>query len=149
MAGIAEEIALLAEAALLIAPELVEVPLLGRLLVNFAHGSGGETAALEKLQEQQRELERRTRERIRRNAKRVIKASDAMKCVEDNLNAGRGAINFAKNVVKVIRGLPTDPLVQNEIFDCIESKLLGQGSKRTYVTRTAYHRPSRGHGHGR
>jgi hypothetical protein len=149
MAGIAEEVALLAEAALIIAPELAEIPVLGRLLVIAARRSGGEIEAMEKLQAQAKELERQTRDRIQRNAKRVIKASDAMRCVQDNLSAGRGAINFAKNVVKVIRGLPAEPLVENEIFACIEAKLLGQKSKRTRVTRTAYHRPSRGHGHGR
>lgn len=154
MPGIAEIGAEIVEVALTFIPSLEGIPVLGRILRLIAPGGGNDFKALEELQAQanKRKTDRATR--IAKNARYVIKASDAMQCVEDNLMTGAVWLALGKSFVNILtKSIGFEPgagdLLAQQIFLCIESKVLKQTSRRTLVQRKAYHRPSRGHGHGR
>lgn len=152
MATVIEVGAPLVETALTFAPWLVDVPVLGRILLAISPGGGNEFAAQEALQAQLRRLETDRRTRIDRNARYVIKASDAMQCVETHvmnggllLAIGRGIIN---TVAGKVGGTIPDVLC-DRVFTCIESKVLKQTGRRVKKTKKWYGRPARGHGRGR
>jgi hypothetical protein len=151
MAGIAEIGAALAEAALIVAPELVDIPVVGRILVALAAHSGGETKAIEELQNllEKKKLDRQTR--IQKNARYVLKASEAMKCVETHLLKPAVVVTLARGLIEALRGRDTSAfdLLANDIFTCIEEHVLRQDTPRVISTKRQYHRPARGHGHGR
>jgi hypothetical protein len=142
----------LVETALTFAPWLLEVPVLGRILRLVAPNGGNESHAIEQLlrQANKRKTDRKTR--IERNNRYVLKASDAMQCVEDNLMSG--AVWFALgrfflNNVAGVAGSDAGEILIDKIFACIESKVLKQTGKRTKKKNVTYFaRPAKGHGHG-
>ena len=152
MASPIEIIAPIAEAALVVLPELVEVPILGRLLLSLAPAHGSDTKALEELikQAERKKTERKTR--IERNARYVLKASDAMQCVENALVDGKILLAFAKGLASIIwRGTGDAPdILINQIWTCIEEHVLRQDTPRVVGDhKSKYVRPRKGHGHGR
>jgi hypothetical protein len=153
MPGVAEIGAEAAETALTFAPWLVDVPVLGRILLVLSPGGGNDLQAQEQLQKaaEEKKTERKTREQ--RAARYVLKASDAMQCVETNLMNGSVLLAIGKAILNtVFRRTPvTGPdLLCDKIFTCIEQKTLRQDSPRPPHPKTISNpRPARGHGHGR
>lgn len=151
---ISEIIPELVDAALVIEPALVDVPVLGKLLIFLQQGSGGETKALEKLEEiaKKKQTERKTRKQ--RNERYVLKASDAMDCVEKHLMSGGLLLSLGRGIVNALSGSgagSAPDLLLDQIWTCIEEKVLRQDTPRVLVEVSGkeYHRPAKGHGHGR
>lgn len=142
----------LVETALTFAPWLVDVPVLGRICLLLSPHGGNDLKALEELQRQadQKKTDRKTR--VDQNARYVLKASDAMKCVEENICNGGVLLALGKAILNTLAGkggAAAPDILTEKIFVCIESKTLRQDTPRRKLTRTAYHRPARGHGRGR
>jgi len=143
----------LVETALTFAPWLENVPVLGRILRLIAPNGGDESKAVEDLlrQANKRKTDRRTR--IERNNRYVLKASDAMQCVEDNLMSGAVWLalgRFFLNNVAGVAGSDAGEILIDKIFLCIESKVLKQtGRRKKKVGKTWVGRPAKGHGRGR
>ena len=141
------------ETALTFAPWLVDVPVLGRILLLLAPGGGNDFKAIEELQRlaNKRKTERATR--IAKQARYVLKASDAMQCVEENLMNGSFLLSIGKALLNTVAGGlgPTSALelLTNRVFECIEEHTLKQTNRRRKKKETYYARPARGHGHGR
>jgi hypothetical protein len=115
-------------------PALQNVKLIRGLLVPL-HNTGqfNETKALEELQGQ-RDKNKKEREKLRqKNNIHVIKISDAMKCVEDNLYEGKAAIAFAKALLSTITGKGQDfgDVMFQKISQCMIDKALQQKNKRS------------------
>lgn len=143
----------LVAATLSFVPELVNVPVLGRILLLFAPGGGDDLKAQEALEAAaQKTLEDRA-QRIKRNARYVLKASEAMKCVEASLGNGGFLLSLGKALVNQVAGgvtgVSAPDLIMDRIFECIEKKVLPQTSKRTQEVKHYYGRPAAGHGKGR
>jgi len=146
---------ILVETVITVAPWLLRIPVLGALLLLLAPEGGNDFRAIEDLERaaNKRKTERKTR--IERNARYVLKASDAMKCVEENILGGSILLAFGKGLLNIIARRIGDPLssapdlLMDAIFTCIEQKTLTQTNRRTKFKGTYYARPSRGHGHGR
>lgn len=153
MPTIIEEIPALADAALVIAPALAEVPVIGRLIVVIAQGHGNETHALEQLEEQAKKKKTERDTRIKRNARYVIKASEAMRCVENSMTASTLLLSFGRGILNTIKGSgagSAPDLVMDRIFTCIEEHVLRQDTPRVFSRAIrGYKRPAKGHGHGR
>jgi hypothetical protein len=142
----------LVETALTFAPWLIDVPVLGRICLILSPGGGNDLKALEQLQAQAEQTRTKTRTAIKENARYVLKASDAMKCVQDTLADGGVMLALGKAILNSLanKGGATAPdILTEKIFLCIESKILSQKSKRVKFTGSFYHRPSLGHGRGR
>ena len=121
-------------------------------MINFAPGGANETKALENLEEviQKKKTERKTR--VERNARYVIKASEAMLCVEKHLMDGKVLLAIGKGLVNAILGRGADgpDLLLDAIWTCIEENVLRQDTPRVIGSpRGKYVRPRKGHGHGR
>jgi hypothetical protein len=143
----------LVETALTFAPWLVDIPVLGRILVLFAPHGGNDIKALEELQRSADQKKQERTDRIKKNARYVLKASDAMQCVADSLGNGGFLLELGKALLNQVAGRTTGvsapDVLMDKIFACIESKTLRQDTPRTLVERKSYHRPARGHGKGR
>lgn len=154
MANVIELIPEAVEAAILLFPELVDIPIAGRILIAIAGKHPGEPNPVEELQKvaDKKKTDRKTR--IEHNARYVIKASEAMKCVEENLMNGQVLTSFLKGLVNAILGRTSggsapDILVE-KIFTCIEEHVLRQDTPRVIGDHSSkYVRPRKGHGHGR
>ncbi len=150
--AIAEIVSPIVEAALIIAPELLNVPVLGRVLIALTGGHpGSEHKALEDLQrsaDDQKKARQKVRDRL---GHRVIKVSDALQCAETTLFDGKLLLLVGKAIVKNISGAPTDvgALQYEPIERCMIQKMLSQSStKKVGGWKQTYHRPAKGHGHG-
>lgn len=143
----------LVETAITFAPWLTEIPVLGRILTLFAPDGGNELKALEVLEAAALKKKQDRATRIKKNARYVLKASDAMQCVESSLGNGAFLLALGRALLNTVAGRSTGAsapdLLTDKIFSCIESKVLKQTSKRVKVTETFYHRPAKGHGKGR
>jgi hypothetical protein len=151
MPGVVEIPALLAEAAMIMMPALVEVPILGRLLILIAGGHANEGKAIESLEEQAQKKKTERKTRIEKNARYVIKASKAMECVEKNIMNGNFLLAIGRGIANAFLGrtdFAPDVLVER-IFECIEQNVLRQDTPRVKKEKKYWGRPSRGHGHGR
>lgn len=144
---------LLVETVVTLAPELEQIPILGRILSIFAPGGGSDIKLLDALEAQRQRTEQKRQTRVKRNARYVLKASDAMKCVSDTLNSPQFLLALGKSLTKILIGpesaADAPDILTGKIFDCIESKVLSQKRPRVKQTVTYYARPSRGHGKGR
>jgi hypothetical protein len=142
------------EAALIVAPELLEIPILGKILLSLTggHAPGSETKALEQL-EKSKETQKATRTKVRDRLKhRVIKVSDALQCCEDTCFDGRLLLHVGKALVKTIAGDTTEvgQLQYEKIERCMVKKMLTQSRpKQLRGWKQPYHRPARGHGIGK
>lgn len=143
----------LVETALTFAPWLEDIPVLGRILLIFSPSGGNDLKALEELQAALKAKEQERATKIRNNARYVLKASDAMQCVENTLGNDGILLALGRALLNTVAGRATGAsapdALMDSIFACIESKVLSQKSKRTKVERTFYHRPAKGHGSGR
>jgi hypothetical protein len=151
MAGIAEIIPEVAGGALVIMPELANIPVIGRLLVIAAGAGITDTQAIEKLQEQANKKKTDRKTRRDRNNRYVLKASDAMQCVENNLMDGTLLLSVVKGLANVLLGRAdaAPDIILDKIWTCIEEHVLRQDTPRVKHTGTYFARPSKGHGHGR
>ncbi len=152
MPGIIEIVSPLVEAALIVAPELVNIPVLGKLLLGLSGGNPmNEAQAVEQVQKQADDA-KKTRQKVQdRLGHRVIKVSDALKCVDATLTDGKLLLTLAKALVKNIAGTPTDigQLQYDPIQNCMIQKMLSQsGKKDLRGWKQPYHRPARGRGKG-
>lgn len=135
----------------MIAPDLASIPVVGRILIAIAAGHGSDTEAVEKLQAEANKLKTQRQTRITRNGRYVLKASDAMKCVETHLMSGGVLLAFGKGLVNILTGKSgaAPDLLFDQIATCIEEHVLRQDTPRVISDKRRYHRPSRGHGKGR
>jgi hypothetical protein len=150
--ALAEIVSPLVEAALVIAPELVDIPVLGRVLLALSGAKPlDDTKAIEQLQRQEEEA-KKTRQKVRdRLGHRVIKVSDALDCVEKTLFDGRLLLLLGKAIIKTIAGTSTQvgSLQYDPIAQCMIQKMLSQSGKKTLRSwKQPYHRPAIGHGKG-
>jgi hypothetical protein len=148
--ALVELVSPLVEAALIVAPELINVPVLGKVLQALTGGHpGSEHKALEELQ-RSADDQKKTRQKVRdRLGHRVIKVSDALACVEATLFDGKLLLLLGKAIVKNLAGAPTDigSLQYDPVQRCMIQKMLSQSSKKTLRTwKQDQHRPSKGHG---
>jgi len=138
--------------AVALAPVLLELPVVGRFLATFQPTPESETKAVEEIQKKA-DQEKKTRQKKRdENNKYVIKVSDAMDCVEDNLGEGGILWEFAKSIAHIVTGgdSRTGPdVILDNIYNCLEENRLRQDTPRVTSTKRGPHRPARGHGAGR
>lgn len=143
----------LVAAALSFAPGLVDIPVLGKILILFAPGGGDDLKAQEALEAAAKKTLQDRAQRVQKNARYVLKASEAMKCVEHSLGNGGFLLALGKALVNQVAGgatgISAPDLIMDRIFECIEKKVLPQTSKRTQEVKHYYGRPARGHGKGR
>lgn len=154
MPGPIEIIVPLVETAITILPELLDIPILGRILLTLAPGGGNDTKALENLEKiaQQKKTERQTRRD--RNERYVLKASDALDCCEKQIFSPAILFAMVKGLANAITGKPdtSADILYDQIATCIEEHVLRQDTPRTQPRaerRGPYARPARGHGKGR
>lgn len=150
--ALVEIVSPLVEAALIVAPELLDIPVLGKILLGLSGGQPiNEAQALEKLQGSL-ENQKKTRQKVRdKLGHRVIKVSDALKCAEDTIFDGKLLLRIGQSIVKNIAGTPTDSgaLMYDPIEKCMIQKMLTQSRPKTLRSwKQTYHRPSIGHGKG-
>jgi len=133
-------------------PQLLRIPLLGRLLSAFRQSPYKDSQAIENLQKAS-DKAKQTRVRLKHeNNHRVIKVSDAMQCVEDQLADGRLAWTLFKSLGATIIGLEGSDAAEatmQSIFECFVRKRLSQSRPRETTRRTTHGRPALGHGRGR
>lgn len=154
MPGVVEIGGEIVEVALTFVPGLADVPVLGRILLALAPGGGNESKALEDLQKQAESKKTERDTRIKRNARYVIKASDAMECVQKNIMNGGFLLSIGKGIINTVLGkggkLSAPDLMTDRIFTCIEEHVLRQDTPRVKGEPSGkYVRPRKGHGHGR
>jgi hypothetical protein len=152
MPGVGEIGAEAAEIALTMAPWLVDVPVLGRILLLLNPAGGNDLKAQEELQKQAEKKKQDNQTRIARNGRYVIKASEAMKCVDKTVNSGGVLLAFGKAILNTLRGVGSNAgdILTERIFLCIEENVLRQDTPRPKHSKTITNpRPARGHGHGR
>lgn len=152
MPAVIEEVPLLAEAALFLAPALGNVPVIGRLILLLAGGHHGDHQAVEKLAKQADKKKTDRKTRIQRNARYVIKASDAMECVEKNIMNGRFLLLLGRGLLNTLWGQgdsSAPDLMVDRIFTCIEEHVLRQDTIRRSQRTSKIGRPAKGHGYGR
>ncbi len=154
MASVIEIVAPVVETAITILPELLDVPILGRILLTLAPGGGNDFKALEELQKvaDKKKTDRKTRKE--RNARYVLKASDALECCEKQIYSAEILLAMAKGLANAILGKPTTSadILFDQIANCIEEHVLRQDTVRTQPRaqrRGKYGRPAKGHGKGR
>ena len=132
-------------------PQLLEIPLLGRILSAFRQVPFNDARQIEALQSSA-DKNKATRTKLKReNNKHVIKVNDAMQCVEDQLADGRLAWTLFKSFGSVLAGNASDAadVTMQQIFDCMKRKTLSQRSTRVHEpTKTGYTRSPSGHGRG-
>ena len=124
MAGIVDVVGVAAETALTFMPFLVDVPVLGRILISLAPGGGNDLKAIEELQKvaDAKKTDRKTR--IQKNARYVLKASDAMECVQTHLMNGGVLLAVGKGLINAVlgrSGAAGPDLLADRIFTCIET----------------------------
>jgi hypothetical protein len=152
MPGVTEIGTEAAEVILTMAPWAADIPVLGRILLWLSPGGGNDLKAQEELQKQADAKKQDVKTVIDRNARYVIKASEAMKCVDATVNSGGVLLAFGKAILNTLRGRPGNAgdILTDRIFLCIEEHVLRQDTPRPKHTKTVlYPRPARGHGKGR
>jgi hypothetical protein len=115
-----------------VGPVIGRVPLLGKIIPFLQAGELNEAKALEQLQsEMDKNKKQRTKARQEQN-KHVIKISDAMQCVEENLN-GKFLLSIGRAVLNALTGKPDNAgdILYDAIFQCMLSKALQQNNARS------------------
>ncbi len=154
MPGVTEIGEIAAETILTVAPWLADVPVIGRILLFFSPGGGNDLKAQEQLEKEAQKKKQDNQTRTDRNARYVIKASEAMKCVDKTVNSGGVLLALGKAILNTIRGGTAAPnagdILTDRIFTCIEEHVLRQDTPRPKHKKTISNpRPARGHGKGR
>ncbi len=128
-----EEVPEVVKVATSFVPALRNIKLIRGLIIPLqGTGQFNETKALEEMESQKRKNQE---ERVRLKKKynhNVIKISDAMKCVEDNVFDGKLAIAFSKAFLNTITGTKVDvgDILWGRISGCMIGKALQQKNKR-------------------
>lgn len=152
MPSVIEEIPEIIRTALILMPELANIPVLGRIaLLLSGTNQLNDTHALEEFSKaKERQKAQREKERDE-NARYVIKVSEALKCVDDSLFDTTILMAFLKGLINVIVGKTQtmDDLMYDKIKQCILENRLRQDTPRVFSKTFRYHRPSKGHGKGR
>lgn len=154
MPGVTEIGEIAAETLLTVAPWLADVPVIGRILFLLSPGGGNDLKAQEQLEKEAQKKKQDTQTRVKNNARYVLKASDAMNCVDKTVNNGGVLLALGKAILNTIRGGTAAPnagdILTDRIFVCIEEHVLRQDTPRPkHIKTTKYPRPARGHGKGR
>ena len=127
----------------------LRLPFLGRILSLFQRPIS-DADALRQLNEAQNW---RPRRRPGFNdAAHVVKVSEAIACVQQQVNNRAHWIAVAKEMVRSLVGTPKNSMsdLGDTVADCIRTKALPQTSARVRKkSKTGLHRPALGHGHGR
>jgi len=154
MPNVIEIVSPLAESALVIAPALADVPILGRVIVALAGAHPlTETQAMEQMQKSLDAEKKLRQKELDDNNRYVVKVSDAIKCTQDHLLTPRIILDFGRGLFNALAGKQVDAgfaqIVYGKIRDCIISHSLRQDTPRVKIDTPRYHRPSKGHGKGR
>lgn len=138
----------------LLFPTIVEalialrLPFLGRILSLFQKPIS-DTDALRQLEEAQNW---RPKQRPAFNdGAHVIKVSEAIKCVQGQVNNRLHWLAVAKEVVRSLLGTPRNSMsdLGDAVAECLREKSLRQDTERSSGIKKGYHRPALGHGRGR
>lgn len=126
------------------APVLLELPVVGRLLAPFFQTPGTETKAVENLQKAADRQKDTRQKRKDDNNKYVIKVKDAMQCVEDHLGDGKLLWTLVKSLAHTVIGRTQigPDVIMDEIFLCLEENALRQDTPRVRRTVRYSKRPS-------
>jgi hypothetical protein len=135
-----------------LAPALRNLPVLGKLIVALSGVKQiNDKQVLEELQAAKDKLRKQRKKLADDNNKYVIKVSEAMKCVENNID---GALlkKIGSTIIDVLTGSPKD--LGTEIIDPInkcmmENRLRQDTPRKGHKPETKIARPARGHGHGK
>jgi hypothetical protein len=152
MPTLIEEIPVILRSAVLLFPELLEIPILGRVFVVF--GVKGPTTDTEAMEQLQRDINTRVKTKTdikAKNSRYVIKVSEAMKCVDKTLDSPSVLLSVIKSIARMFSGSSagfTDQM-STDIYRCLEENRLRQDTPRVFSKTFRYHRPSKGHGKGR
>lgn len=115
-------------------PALQNIKLIRGLIVPLQNtGQFNETKALEELSSQRDKNQTERAKLKQKNNIHVIKISDAMTCVEQNLYEGKAAIAFAKALLSTITGQGQDfgDVMFQKIAQCMIDKALQQKNSRS------------------
>jgi hypothetical protein len=131
-----------------VAPALKNVPLLGKIIVALQGVKPiNETKVLEELQAAKDKLRKQRKKLADDNNKYVIKVSEAMQCVEKNVD-GALLAKIGRAVIDVLTGNPQD--LGTEIIDpinrCMLENRLRQDTPRKGHRESTHARPAVGHG---
>lgn len=82
----------------------------------------------------------------------VIKVSKAIECVETSMRDGKLLLAVIKGLINALlsknfEGAPR--ILLDSIVTCLRENALRQNTPRVFSKTFRYHRPSKGHGHGR
>jgi hypothetical protein len=127
----------------------LRLPFLGRILSLFQHPID-DTQALQELNRAQNW--RPKRKTGFNDSAHVIKVSDAIACVQTQVNNRLHWLAVAKEVVKSLVGTPGNSMagLGDDVAECLREKALTQLTERIRRdTKTKLHRPALGHGKGR
>jgi hypothetical protein len=132
----AVEIPAIVKTVITVAPALKDIQLISGLIVALSTTNPiNDADALSLLQKDIDQL-KKTRQKLRdQNNKRVIKISDAMDCVENNVN-GKLLLKMGQAIVNVLSGNAADvgSLIIDGINACFLEKALPQSSRRQRTT---------------
>ncbi len=146
-----EEIPQVIKTAVTLIPALAKIPGLGKLIVVLNKVPQSDTQALEKLQSDNDKKKKEREKTVKENARYVIKVSEAMKCVNSKFDDANLVLDFVKSLIDLVTGgsqTMTDAL-RERILHCMLENRLRQDTPRVIQAKRRYHRPSKGHGHGR
>jgi len=102
-----------------------------------------------------RQFKRQERNDGTKDSSQVINLDRAIKCVEEAGGKGGLVAQVLRDCVKVLikggfgKDDNTTEKLLNPIITCLRENALRQDTPRVFSTRGQYHRPARGHGHGR
>ncbi len=145
-----EEVPQVVKTAVTLMPALQNIPGLGKIIIALNRVPNDDTKALEELKKQADRGKRTREDTQKKNSRYVIKVSEAMKCVDKGFDANL-VLTFLKSMGRILVG-GQDSLadqMRNGIYQCLEENRLRQDTPRVLQTKKRYHRPSKGHGHGR
>jgi hypothetical protein len=149
--GLVEEVPPLIRTLVTLAPALKNVPILGRVIIALSGVKPIDGAKeLEELQAAKDKLRKQRKKLADDNNKYVIKVSEAMKCVEKNID-GAMLSKIGRSIIDVLSGNPQD--LGTEIIDpinkCMMEERLRQDTPRKGKRDSRIARPAKGHGVGR
>jgi hypothetical protein len=131
-----EEIPAIVRTVVDLAPALKEVPILRGLIVPLMKVPGNDTQELENYLSAVDKRKKQRQKTRTKNARYVIKISDAMQCVEDTVMSGQIAIQFGKalvtNITGKTSGVSAGDGLYDQILQCMLKKRLQQKNKRSW-----------------
>jgi hypothetical protein len=134
-----------------LAPSIANLPLIRGLIIGLSGVKQiNEKKVLEELQAAKDKLRKQRKKLADDNNKYVIKVSEAMKCVESNVD-GALLAKVGRAIIATLSGSPQD--LGTEIMDpinkCMMEKRLRQDTPRNVKRDSTHGRPAKGHGHGK